>query len=80
LPRKEKWQYEDTGGDVGQHFRLYGCPVCGLKGDEHDQRVLEHIVVKGAEKLGQEKRQKPALTEQRELAAHAFSAQVFSVT
>src|SRR5438105_2649356 len=41
----------------------------GLVGDEDDQRVLQHIVVEGAEELRPEKRREAALGEQFELAA-----------
>ena len=40
----------------------------GLERDEHDERVLEDVVVGRAEKLRPEERREAALAEQRELA------------
>jgi hypothetical protein len=46
-------------------------PTGGLKGQQHDQGVLEQVVVERAEKLRSEKRRKAAGAEQTKLGTHA---------
>ena len=45
-----------------------GEPARRLERDEHDERVLEDVVVGGAEELRPEERREAALAKQRELA------------
>ena len=72
-------------GDSSMNGRMKIAPIrltsmgCGievdevgrLEGDEHDERVLEDVVVDGAEKLGPEERREAALAQELELVGGA---------
>ena len=47
-----------------------GGPACRLEGEQHDQRILEQVVVERAEELRNEKRQEAPRLQQFELSAH----------
>ena len=68
--KEEKGQDEDACRQIGQQFRLQAGPLHGLEGEQNDQRVLEHIVVKGPQKLGGEEGPEATAFEQGKLGTH----------
>ncbi len=77
---QEEGQDEDTGRQVGQQFRPQRRPPRRLEGEQHDQRVLEQVVVEGTEELRGEEGREALLFEESELSAHTVSARPFRVT
>ena len=72
---QEERQDEQAGGQVRVLVLLRLGQTGGQESDQDDQRVLEHVVVEGAKRLGQEERQEAAFLQQCELVrrAHADS-------
>ena len=67
--KEEERQDEDPGREVGQQFGRQRRPAGGLKSQQDDQRILEQVVVEGAQKLGDEEGREAPRPEQRELRA-----------
>ena len=68
--KQEEGQDENSRRQIGEQFRRQRRPLCSVKSEQHDQRVLEHVVVEGAEKLRGEKRGEPFVLEKGKLTAH----------
>jgi hypothetical protein len=68
--KQEEWQDEDAGRQIGQQLRLDRRPARRLKRQQHHQRVLEQVVVEGAQKLRHEERRKAPGFQESELTAH----------
>jgi hypothetical protein len=71
---QEEGQDEDARRQVGQQRRRERRPAGRLEGEQHDQRVLEQVVVEGAEELGEEEGREALLFQESELTAHAWLA------
>jgi len=69
--KEKKRQDEQRLGEIRKSIRVEPAQAGRMKGDEYDQGVLVDVVVEGAEKLRQEKREKAPLLQQLVLAMPA---------
>jgi hypothetical protein len=68
---QEEGQDEDASRHIGKQPRRQRRPLGGLESQQDNQRVLEQVVVEGAEELGGEERREATGIEQAELGTHA---------
>ena len=68
--KEEKGQDKQTGQQGRQHLAVQRGELPGAESDQRDQRRLEHVVVKRAEKLGKKEGTEALLAHQLKLVAH----------
>ena len=66
--KKKEWQDKKGRGHVRELRVIHAGDHHTLKCDQDNQTIAKHVVVEGAEKLGDEKWREAALPQERELA------------